>query len=51
VMPKLDSQDDRRDLEELCRQVRQAMAAADKMAMVTSTQALSDRLLNYAYLL
>jgi molecular chaperone DnaK len=51
VLPKLDNADDRRDLEELCRQVRQAMTSADKTAMVTSTQALSDRLLNYAYLL
>ncbi|HEV3144056.1 MAG TPA: Hsp70 family protein [Gemmataceae bacterium] len=51
VLPKLDNPDDRRDLEELCKQVRQAMTAADKTAMVAATQAVSDRLLNYAYLL
>jgi len=51
VLPKLDNADDRRDLEELCRAVRQAMTSADKIQMVNATQALSDRLLNYAYLL
>jgi molecular chaperone DnaK len=51
VLPKLDSADDRRDLEELCRQVRQAMSTGEKARMVEATSALSDRLLNYAYLL
>jgi molecular chaperone DnaK len=51
VLPKLDSAEDRRDLEELCRQVRQSMVGSDKAAMVAATAALSDRLLNYAYLL
>lgn len=51
VLPKLDSADDKRDLEELCRHVRQAMASGDKRPMVDATQQLSDRLLNYAYLL
>jgi molecular chaperone DnaK (HSP70) len=51
VMPKLDSAEDRRDLEELCRLVRQAMTSADKAKMVDATTMLSDKLLNYAYLL
>ena len=51
VVPKLDNADDKRDLEELCRQVRQAMGSGDKKQMVDATAALSDRLLNYAYLL
>lgn len=51
VLPKLDNSEDRRDLEELCRAVRQAMTSADKVQMINATQALSDRLLNYAYLL
>jgi molecular chaperone DnaK len=51
VIPKLDSADDRRDLEELCRQVRQAISSAEKGKMVEATTLLSDRLLNYAYLL
>ena len=51
VLPKLDSAEDRRDLEELCRQVRQAMVSGEKAQMVAATAALSDRLLNYAYLL
>lgn len=51
VLPKLDSPDDRRDLEELCRQVRQAMVDGDKLKLVETTALLSDRLLNYAYLL
>src|SRR5262249_14109632 len=51
VLPKLDNPDDRRDLEELCRQVRQAMSTGEKVPMVEATSALSDRLLNYAYLL
>jgi len=51
VLPKLDNADDKRDLEELCRHVRQAMSSSDKKQMVDATQHLSDRLLNYAYLL
>jgi molecular chaperone DnaK len=51
VLPKLDSAEDRRDLEELCRHVRQAMVSGEKAQMVAATAALSDRLLNYAYLL
>jgi molecular chaperone DnaK len=51
VLPRIESPEDRRDLEELCRAVRQAMTSADKVLMINATQALSDRLLNYAYLL
>jgi len=51
VLPKLDGADDRRDLEELCRHVRQAMVSGEKKMMVDATAQLSDRLLNYAYLL
>ncbi len=51
VLPKLENADDRRDLEELCRQVRQAMNSSEKVRMLEATSALSDRLLNYAYLL
>src|SRR5260370_27203507 len=51
VSPKLDSAEDRRDLEELCRHVRQAMVTGEKKLMVDATAHLSDRLLNYAYLL
>ncbi|MFL5340661.1 MAG: Hsp70 family protein [Gemmataceae bacterium] len=51
VLPKLDSDEDRRDLEELCRHVRQAMVSGEKKMMIDATSNLSDRLLNYAYLL
>lgn len=51
VLPRVESAEDRRDLEELCRAVRQAMMSADRLQMVNATQTLSDRLLNYAYLL
>src|SRR5262245_3189049 len=51
VLPKLENIDDKRDLEELCRQVRLAMTSGEKKLMVDATAALSDRLLNYAYLL
>ena len=51
VLPKLESAEDRRDLEELCRHVRQAMVSGEKKMMVDATTQLSDRLLNYAYLL
>jgi molecular chaperone DnaK len=51
VLPKLESADDRRDLEELCRQVHQAMSTGEKINVLQAASALSDRLLNYAYLL
>jgi molecular chaperone DnaK len=51
VIPRIDNPEDRRDLEELCRQVRQAMASGDTRKMEEASAALNDRLLNYAYLL
>ncbi len=51
VIPKLDNAEDRRELEDLCRHVRQAMASGDKAKMDDATTMLSDKLLNYAYLL
>ena len=51
VIPKIDNADDRRELEELCRAVRQAMNSGDKRQMEDASRALDDRLLNYAYLL
>jgi molecular chaperone DnaK len=51
VIPKLDDPSDKRDLEDLCRQVREAMASGDKKKMEDAGSALNDRLLNYAYLL
>lgn len=51
VIPKIDNAEDRRELEDLCRAVRQAMNSGDKRKMEEATRALDDRLLNYAYLL
>ena len=51
IIPKVESPEDRRDLEELCRQVRLAMGTADRKKMEEATAALNDRLLNFAYLL
>ena len=51
VIPKVENAEDRRELEELCRQVRQAMGSGDKKKMEEASAALNDRLLNYAYLL
>jgi molecular chaperone DnaK (HSP70) len=51
VIPKIDNAEDRRELEDLCRAVRQAMNSGDKQKMEEATRALDDRLLNYAYLL
>jgi molecular chaperone DnaK len=51
VIPKIDRAEDRRELEDLCRQVREAMASGDKKQMQDASSALDDRLLNYAYLL
>jgi molecular chaperone DnaK len=51
VIPKIDDPADRRDLEELCRLVREAMGSGDKKRMEEASAALNDRLLNYAYLL
>jgi molecular chaperone DnaK len=51
VIPKLESPEDRRDMEELCRHVRMAMGAGDLKQIEEAASALNDRLLNYAYLL
>lgn len=51
VIPKLEGAADRRELEDLCRQVREAMASGDKQKIEQASSILNDRLLNYAYLL
>jgi molecular chaperone DnaK (HSP70) len=51
VIPRIENAEDRRELEELCRQVRQAMGSGDKKKMEEASALLNDRLLNYAYLL
>jgi molecular chaperone DnaK len=51
VIPRIENPEDRRDLEELCRQVRQAMGSGDRKKMEEASSQLNDKLLNYAYLL
>jgi molecular chaperone DnaK len=51
VIPRIENPDDRHELEELCRVVRQAMGTGDRRQMEEASAALNDRLLNYAYLL
>jgi molecular chaperone DnaK len=51
VIPRLDNLEDRRELEDLCREVRQAMGSGDRKRMEEASAQLNDRLLNYAYLL
>jgi molecular chaperone DnaK len=51
VIPRIDNPEDRRELEELCRSVREAMGSGDKKRMEDASATLNDRLLNYAYLL
>jgi molecular chaperone DnaK len=51
VIPKVESGEDRRELEDLCRQVRLAMGSGDRQKMEEAAATLNDRLLNYAYLL
>jgi molecular chaperone DnaK len=51
VIPKVEGSEDRRELEDLCRQVREAMGSGDRKRMEEANAALNDRLLNYAYLL
>ncbi len=51
ILPRLTEPEERQELEDMCRQVRQAMAAGDLARMEEVTVLLSDRLLNYAYLL
>jgi molecular chaperone DnaK len=51
VVPRVENADDRRELEDLCRQVRQAMGTGDRAQIEKASADLNDRLLNYAYLL
>ncbi len=51
VLPKVEDVNDRRELEDLCRQVRLAMGSGDRRLMEDAAATLNDRLLNYAYLL
>lgn len=51
VIPKIDNPLDRQELEDLCRQVREAMGSGDRQKMDQASAALNDKLLNYAYLL
>ncbi len=51
VIPRIENPEDRRELEDLCRQVRQAMGSGDRKKMEEASATLNDRLLNYAYLL
>jgi molecular chaperone DnaK (HSP70) len=51
VIPRIDNAEDRRELEELCREVRRAMGSGDRQRMEDAGALLNDRLLNYAYLL
>ena len=51
VIPKVDNPADRRELEDLCRQVREAMGAGDKKKIEDASSALNHKLLNFAYLL
>ncbi len=51
VIPKVENPADKRELEELCRLVREAMSSGDRKRMEDASSALNDRLLNYAYLL
>jgi molecular chaperone DnaK len=51
VIPKIENPEDRKELEDLCRTVRQAMNSGDKKKMEEANATLNDRLLNYAYLL
>jgi len=51
VIPHVENPEDRRELEELCRMVRIAMGSGERKRMEEASNALNDRLLNYAYLL
>jgi len=51
VIPKLENPADKRDLEEMCRMVREAMSTGNLRKIEEASTALNDRLLNYAYLL
>jgi molecular chaperone DnaK len=51
VIPKIENPSDKRELEDLCRNVREAMSSGDRRRIEDASSALNDRLLNYAYLL
>ncbi len=51
VIPKIENPADKRELEDLCRLVREAMSSGDRKRMEEASSQLNDRLLNYAYLL
>jgi molecular chaperone DnaK len=51
VIPNVESPRDRKEFEELCLAVRQAMTSGDHQKMEEANAALSHRLLSYAYLL
>lgn len=51
VLPRVESDADRKELEDLCRQVRLALGSGDRQKMEQASAALNDGLLNYAYLL
>lgn len=51
VIPKIELPSDRKELEDLCQQIREAMNSGDKKKIEEASAALNDRLLNYAYLL
>jgi molecular chaperone DnaK len=51
VIPRVENAADRRELEDQCRLVREAMVAGDRKRMEEASAALNDKLLNYAYLL
>jgi molecular chaperone DnaK len=51
ILPKVTDEMEKMQLEQLARQLRQAMAGGDLAAMQQFTTQLSDRLLNLAYLL
>src|SRR5262249_19290979 len=51
VIPRVEDPADKRELEDLCHLVREAMASGDKKKMEEASSVLNDRLLKFAYLL
>jgi len=51
ILPKIENAQDKRELEELCREVRQAMGSGDKASMDAASRKLETALLNYIHLL
>jgi molecular chaperone DnaK len=51
VIPRVENPEDRRELQQLCRQMRQAIGSGDRKKMEAILTVLDSRLLNYAYLL